>query len=681
MNTAQQHLLCRRSSGLAEDRLENVFYSQCQSGVYTSPQGATSDWISFADAGVSPDLARNLFQSMVMTRVAHNVSRREALKGKVYYTIGPGGNESVCAVAAAMRTTDPSILHYRDTSFQFMRSLMTGLSAEESMMQMMRTYTCSASDCNSGGRHKALGDPKLNLIPSTSTISSHYPRGIGIAASIPLVKRLNCSEQSFAPESICMMSGGDASINHATFQTSVNFARYTHLGRKMPLPALFLISDNGYGISVPTPDHWVEECLSNLGLPYETADGTQLPAVYAKALKMVSSARRGTPSFLHLKTARLFNHAGSDAGNYMNPKQHAWHAERDPISTTAFILQQEGIMNAKDIEDMYRHNNRLAEQCLSMAMSEPKLTSVESIMSPLVRDAAAEKEDSKSTIGPWAPIKTEKRVMILKQQINAVLAEVMEKDPAVVLFGEDVADKGGNYGVTDGLKKKFGPLRVRDTLLDETSILGLMLGFSLNGLVPIAEICYLAYIHNAIDQIRGEGATLSFFSNGQYKNGGIVRVAGGGLTEFGGHFHNENSLSPLLDMPGVVVMYPSNGPDYVRMFRTAVNLAKKEGRIVIVIEPIRLYATRQCGTSYPYPRPHPYHYLNPLTSDVTYVGRCVPSFLILTFAFDLVGQEEWAFSYPQENEVLRIGDFVAHEFGMQRGLVREGFIYRHGSCK
>jgi len=111
-----------------------------------------------------------------------------------------------------------------------------------------------------------------------------------------------------------------------------------------------------------------------------------------------------------------------------------------------------------------------------------------------------------------------------------------------------------------------------------------------------------------------------------------------GLTEFGGHFHNENSLSPLLDMPGLVVMYPSNGPDYVRMFRTAVKLAKTEGRMVIVIEPIRLYAMRKFGN------------------------------------------EEWAFSYPGENDVLEIGDFVAHEFDTKNDEIsREGFIYRH-SC-
>jgi 2-oxoisovalerate dehydrogenase E1 component len=409
----------------------------------------------------------------------------------------------------------------------------------------------------------------------------------------------------------------------------------------MPLPALFLVSDNGYGISVPTPGHWIEQCLGNLGLPYEFADATQLPAVYAQALKVAESARKGTPSFLHLKTSRLFNHAGSDAGNYMNPQQHAWHAERDPIPTAAFTLQQEGIMNAKEIEEMYKHAHVLAEDSLQKAMLEPKLSSVEDIMQPLVQDLSKLKRDTNGEIESWEMPKSKKRGMILKQQINSVLSEAMEADPTVVLFGEDVADKGGNYGVTDGLKKKFGPMRVRDTLLDETSILGLALGFSLNGLTPIAEICYLAYIHNAIDQIRGEGATLPFFSNQQYKNGGIIRVAGGGLTEFGGHFHNENSLSPLLDMPGLVVMYPSNGPDYVRMFRTAVKMAK-DGRMVIVIEPIRLYAMRKFGN------------------------------------------EEWAFSYPKEDDVLEVGDFIAHEFDMQsEGITREGFIYRQstGLCE
>ena len=105
--------------------------------------------------------------------------------------------------------------------------------------------------------------------------------------------------------------------------------------------------------------------------------------------------------------------------------------------------------------------------------------------------------------------------------------------------------------MTRGLQKKFGAARVFDTILDEQTILGLALGAGLNGLLPIPEIQYLAYLHNALDQIRGEAATLQFFSNGQYRNPMIVRVAGYGYQKgFGGHFHNDDSVAALLDIPG-----------------------------------------------------------------------------------------------------------------------------------
>jgi 2-oxoisovalerate dehydrogenase E1 component len=132
----------------------------------------------------------------------------------------------------------------------------------------------------------------------------------------------------------------------------------------------------------------------------------------------------------------------------------------------------------------------------------------------------------------------------------------------LLLFGEDVAAKGGVYGVTKGLLAQAGAARVFDTLLDETSILGLALGAAISGFLPIAEIQYLAYLHNAEDQLRGEAATLQFFSNGQYRNGMVVRIAGLGYQEgFGGHFHNDDSLTVLRDLPGVVVGVPARPDD------------------------------------------------------------------------------------------------------------------------
>ncbi|MFD0851240.1 MFS transporter, partial [Actinomadura adrarensis] len=159
--------------------------------------------------------------------------------------------------------------------------------------------------------------------------------------------------------------------------------------------------------------------------------------------------------------------------------------------------------------------------------------------------------------------------LTLAQAINAELADLLGSRPGMLLFGEDVARKGGVYGVTRGLLKKFGAGRVFDTVLDEQSILGLALGTGLSGLLPVPEIQYLAYLHNALDQIRGEAATLGFFSQRQYANPMVVRVAGYAYQKgFGGHFHNDNAVGALRDIPGLVIASPSRPDDAAGMLRT-----------------------------------------------------------------------------------------------------------------
>jgi 2-oxoisovalerate dehydrogenase E1 component len=149
------------------------------------------------------------------------------------------------------------------------------------------------------------------------------------------------------------------------------------------------------------------------------------------------------------------------------------------------------------------------------------------------------------------------------------------------------------YGVTRGLQRMAGDDRVFDTPLDEQTILGLALGTGVSGLLPIPEIQYLAYVHNAIDQLRGEAATLSFFSTGQYVNPMVVRIAGYGYQKgFGGHFHNDNALGGLRDLPGVVVASPARGSDAAAMLRTCAAAAKSDGTVCVFLEPIALYHTR-----------------------------------------------------------------------------------------
>jgi 2-oxoisovalerate dehydrogenase E1 component len=181
----------------------------------------------------------------------------------------------------------------------------------------------------------------------------------------------------------------------------------------------------------------------------------------------------------------------------------------------------------------------------------------------------------------------------LAQAINHTLARELAARPGMLVFGEDVARKGGVYGVTRGLLREFGAGRVFDSVLDEQSILGLALGAGLAGLLPVPEIQYLAYLHNAADQIRGEAATLSYFSRAQYRNPMVVRVAGLAYQKgFGGHFHNDNSVAALRDIPGLVIACPARPDDAAAMLATCLAAADTDGTVSVFLEPIALYHER-----------------------------------------------------------------------------------------
>jgi len=183
--------------------------------------------------------------------------------------------------------------------------------------------------------------------------------------------------------------------------------------------------------------------------------------------------------------------------------------------------------------------------------------------------------------------------LTLADSIDRALADALASYPHLLVFGEDVGRKGGVYGVTRGLARRFGAGRVFDTLLDEQSILGLGLGAGVSGLLPVPEIQYLAYLHNAEDQLRGEAASLQFFSSGQFRNPMVVRVAGLAYQKgFGGHFHNDNAVAVLRDIPGLVVAVPARGDDAAAMLRTCLAAADVDGSVCVFLEPIALYHTR-----------------------------------------------------------------------------------------
>lgn len=558
-----------------------------------------SNTVAPADVGLGPDDLVTLFRSQVLSRQLDRVARDLQSRGEGFYTIGSSGHEGLAAVAAALRPSDMAFLHYRDAAFQIQRSAQ--VPAQDPVDDMLLSFVASSDDPISGGRHKVLGSAALNIPPQTSTIASHLPKAVGAAYSIGLAKRIRPQHAVLADDGLVMCSFGDASLNHASAQAALNTAGWTSF-QGVPLPLLFVCEDNGLGISVRTPAGWVEASMRHrAGVDYLHCVGLDVADTFAattEAARRIRVTRR--PVFLHLECVRLYGHAGADvASSYLPAERIERDEANDPLLHTARLLRDVvGLTPAQIIELYESVGNEVAERA-DAAIQRPKLQTRDSVMSAIVPPTRW----SEPTLLPTLERRTDLfgRVEMaamsepqhLARLLNWAISDEMLRHPEIIVAGEDVGAKGGVYGVTQRLQKRFGPHRVIDTILDEQSILGMGIGLAHNGFVPVVEIQFLAYLHNAEDQLRGEAATLPFFSNGQFANPMVVRVAALGYQRgFGGHFHNDNSLAVLRDIPGIVIACPSNGVDAVHMFRECIRLAREEQRVVVFVEPIAKYMTR-----------------------------------------------------------------------------------------
>jgi 2-oxoisovalerate dehydrogenase E1 component len=508
-------------------------------------------------------------------------------QGRGYYTIGSAGHEGNAAVALALRPTDPALLHYRSGAFYCARARQ--VSDIDPVRDVLLGVVAAADEPIAGGRHKVFGRRELAVIPQTSTIASHLPRALGVALGIGRAAKLGVP-CPWPRDAVTVCSFGDASANHSTAAGAINAAAHTSY-QGIPLPLLFVCEDNGIGISVPTPAGWVSAAHEHRpGLTYIHADGRDLAAVYDAACRAVDHARhRRTPVFLHLSVVRFLGHAGSDAeSGYRTPAEIAADLARDPLTGTATLLVAAGLLTPEEAVARYDAVGERVRMIAEQVSTSRPLASYVEVARPLAprhpdRVAEVARRGAASAGEP----------LTFAQSVNRALAELLELHPGMCVFGEDVARKGGVYGVTKGLQRRFGPARVFDTLLDEQTVLGVALGGGLAGLLPVPEIQYLAYLHNADDQLRGEAATQQFFSTGQFRNPMVVRIAGYGYQRgFGGHFHNDNSVAALRDVPGLVIASPARPDDAAAMLRTCVAAAAADGSVAVFLEPIALYHTR-----------------------------------------------------------------------------------------
>ncbi len=539
----------------------------------------------------------DLFETQATSRLLDIVSRRLSSRKQSFYTIGSAGHEGNAVFGKVLRQNDIAFLHYRSCAFALQRAKQ--LPGSTPLYDALLAFVASSDDPVSGGRHKVIGSKALWMPPQTSTIASHLPKAMGAAHALGLYRKVSHDDVGLNEDSLVICSFGDASVNHSTAQGAINTAAWAAY-QMSPMPIIFLCEDNGIGISTHTPKGWVEANFSRKpGIKYLACDGRNLLDVHRAAVQAEAYVRRTRrPVFVHFKTVRLMGHAGSDIETSYHSAADVRRAEAgDPLLHSAALLRDKKILAPGEICALYTDLEHRISRIAEAAIKRPKLASASEVMASIWPPARVAADESRVLPRERERIFAKDQRHLTKplnmaRHINLALADIMLEHANTLVFGEDVAAKGGVYGVTQGLYEKFGPARVTNTVLDEQSILGVAIGLAQCGYLPIAEIQYLAYLHNAEDQLRGEAATLSFFSRGRYSNPMVVRIAGFAYQRgFGGHFHNDNSFTVLRDIPGIVVAAPSSGADAAQLLRIAIALARREQKVVIIIEPIALYMT------------------------------------------------------------------------------------------
>jgi 2-oxoisovalerate dehydrogenase E1 component len=470
-------------------------------------------------------------------------------QGKVFFHIGGSGHEAAqVATAFAMKPGyDWAYPYYRDLGF----SLAFGYTVEEIFLEALHRVKGPSSAGFAMPFH--YGHKKWRIVSQSSPTGTQYLQAVGTA--LGAVKE--------GKDEVVYVASGEGATSEGEFHEAVNWAA------RERLPVIFLIQDNKYAISVTKKEQTAAESIYHLtsgydGLNRYEVDGCDFLATFATAQEAVGKARKGEgPALILAHTVRLLPHSSSDDQRKYRPEADlSKDRERDPLPQLEQYLVTHNILSPGSLKQLQQEVVERIDRAAEAAEDEPQqdaanlLKYVYSVNDVVPKEGFVEQNPS-----------GEKIVMV--DAINHAMAEEMERNPNMLMYGEDIAgDKGGVFTATKGLTKKFGWKRVFNSPLAEASIVGTAFGLAVRGIKPVVEIQFGDYIWPAFMQIRDEVAMLRFRSNNDWSCPMVIRVAVGGYIH-GGLYHSQNIDGFFTHIPGLRVVMPSNAADAKGLLKTA----------------------------------------------------------------------------------------------------------------
>jgi len=462
----------------------------------------------------------------------------------------------------------------QDFLFPYYRDLTTCLAAGLSVEEILLNGMSKATDVASGGRHMSnhFAKPEIGIQNVSSSVSNHAQHAAGLARAVRVYGR----------EALVYCSVGESSTSEGYFYEAVNGSS------RERLPVVFVVQDNGYGISVPKSEQTANEFASDnfrgfLNLRILHADGTDVFDSFRAMREAAAWARSGRGcAMVHARCVRIGPHSNSDRQElYRTPQELAAARAADPVPRFRRKLVEENLLSEAEISEIEKKNRRVYDEAADRARTapDPDPASIFEHVRPEAWTGGQFPEG--------LPDGTGAEVSLL-QALNATLKEEFRTNPDSFLWGQDVAnrDKGGVFNVTKGMQQEFGATRVHNAPIAEDFIMGTADGFSrlddkIRVVVEGAE--FADYFWPAAEQMV-EMSHEYWRTNGKFAPNVTVRLASGGYIG-GGLYHSQNIEGWLTTLPGIRVVVPAFADDAAGLLRTAI----RSRGVTLFLEPKFLY--------------------------------------------------------------------------------------------
>jgi 2-oxoisovalerate dehydrogenase E1 component len=411
-----------------------------------------------------------------------------------------------------------------------------------------------------------FGTPEQRIVGMISHLGAMLPVACGLALAAQLR----------GEKRVAAVFSGDGGTSEGDFHEALNLAAV------WKLPVIFVIENNQYGLSTPTSEQYACKHLADRGLGYGmpgvVADGNDVISVYRAVQRAADRARRGEgPSLLELKTFRMRGHEEASGTDYVPPALVEEWAKKDPITRFEAFLKDRRVLDAEAaaaLRTFYKARiDALVDEAL--AAPEPKATAEE-----MRQDVYAP-----SLLVPHLPTPEQEAAASEMRYVDAIsdgLRTAMRRDTRVVLLGQDIAEYGGVFKVTEGFVREFGKARVRNTPIVESGAIGCALGLALDGFVPMVEMQFGDFISCGFNQIVNNVAKTHFRWGA--RTGLVVRAPVGGGTG-AGPFHSQNVESWFTSVAGLKVVAPATPLDAKGLLLAAF----EDGNPVLFLEHKFLY--------------------------------------------------------------------------------------------